>query len=142
MYRLFEKTAPDIIHFGWEHGRYADFWSVIHVLTGTLLGILAFSIGISPLHTLLYVAGIATLYEVIEIILHVSEDAENVATDIILTAGGSFVVQYIITIFHLTPTSILWAFIGILIFEIFLLSLGWRYYLKKKMQRVREKNNS
>ncbi|VAW32976.1 hypothetical protein MNBD_CPR01-385 [hydrothermal vent metagenome] len=131
MRRIFEQRASEIIHFGWEHGRFFDYWSFIHFLTGTLLGIIAVNIGIAPWTTLLCVAGIATLYEVLEIMLHVSEDAENVLFDIILTTAGAVFIQYSIDM--TTSINIIWIFIGIGLIDLFLLSLGWRHYLKKKL---------
>ncbi|HFC10762.1 MAG TPA: hypothetical protein ENJ75_00985 [Candidatus Kaiserbacteria bacterium] len=131
MRRIFEQRAPEIIHFGWEHGRFLDYWSFIHFLTGTLLGIVAVSVGIAPWTTLLCVAGIATLYEVLEIMLRVSEDAENVLFDIILTTAGAVFIQY--SIDTIASINIVWIFIGIGLINLFLLSLGWRHYLKKKL---------
>ena len=136
---IFEPSAPDLIHFGWEHGRFLDYWSAIHFLTGSLLGIAAIVIGLTPWTTLLCVAGTATLYEVLEVMLQVSEDAENVLSDIILTTLGAVIAQYSIVNMVSTFTQIIWVFIGIMFADIFLLSLGWKHYLKKKLSSVQTK---
>jgi len=135
---LFEQQVPELIHFGWAHGRYLDFWSFIHILTGSLFGILAYVFAIPLFTTTLCIAGIATLYEMFEILLRVSEDAQNVASDIVLTTGGSVLAQYLIGTLQPTFTTEIFIFTGVSILNITLLYAGWNHYLKKKLLSIKK----
>ena len=132
MRRIFEPKAPHLIELGWHHGRFLDFWSIMHILSGALLGMVAQKIGLSLTETLLIVAGIATLYEVLEIVLQISEDIENVLSDIVLTTTGGVLAWYFVSMTHLNLATVVWTSIGILVLDAILFSLGWRYYFEKK----------
>ncbi|HQU08181.1 MAG: hypothetical protein B7X04_03890 [Parcubacteria group bacterium 21-54-25] len=133
MRRLFEPPAPRLIEPSWNHGRFLDLWSFIHLLTGALLGLAAWWLGIPLARTFLIVVGLATLYEVIEILLQVSEDAENVLTDIIVTSLGSALAWWLASTAHPGTVTAAWTFASIVVLDAFLFSLGWRHYLKKKL---------
>lgn len=133
MRRLFEAPAPRLVEFSWNHGRFLDFWSVVHVLTGVLLGLVMWALALPFARGALVIAGLATLYEVFEIWLQISEDAENVLSDIIVTTLGGTLAWHFAQASALGFTKGLWAFAVLGIADLFLFSLGWRHYLKKKL---------
>ena len=137
MRRLFEPSAPRLIEPSWNHGRFLDLWSFVHFFTGALLGLAAWWFGVSLARTFLLVVGLATLYEVVEILLQISEDAENVLTDIIVTSLGSAFAWWLASVTHPSTVILVWAGAGIAAFDAFLFSLGWRHYLKRKLRGKR-----
>lgn len=137
MWRLFERTAPRLVERSWNHGRFLDFWSFVHLLTGALLGLIAWSLASPLAETFLFVTGVATLYEVVEIVLKVSEDAENVLSDIILTATGGAAAWCFVTYLHLSPIDVAGTFAAIALLDVVLFLRGWSHYLQKRLSRKR-----
>jgi len=133
MRRLFESAAAHNIEWSWNHGRFFDFWSAVHLLSGFLLGTVTFVFDLSFSSTIVVVAGIATLYEGTEILLNVSEDAENVLTDIIVTTIGGVLAWYVGYFVQPNIGTIVLILISVGVLDILLFSLGWRNFLKKKL---------
>ena len=61
-------------------GKYVDWWSIPHFITGVLFGLLGVR--------LTYVVGIAVTWEVVEIFADTPEYPTNRATDIVLAVAG------------------------------------------------------
>ena len=71
------RAKQDTLGF---EGKYVDWWSIPHFLTGVLFGLF----GVPAL----YVAGIAAAWEYVEYTSETPEYATNRATDIVLAAAG------------------------------------------------------
>ncbi|MBI3573637.1 hypothetical protein HY090_01145 [Candidatus Kaiserbacteria bacterium] len=132
MERLFERESRRMINVGWAHGRYLDFWSIIHFLTGVILGAGALLLNVPLLPLLIGIFLIASVYEMGEVLAGIAEDLENVIIDILIAVLGAF-----LTIHYLNGISkvlIAYLLIGALIGNLFLMRTGWHAYLKRKIK--------
>ena len=95
MGRYFEKTAEKNVVIGWSHGRYLDLWSIVHLITGAVLGLVSLYFAVN-----MYVAfgvsiALMTIYEGVEVALKIAEDVENVLMDIVIGGAGFVLVAAI-----------------------------------------------
>jgi len=133
--RFFERRAPKIINFGWSHGRYLDYWSIVHFLTGVILGAIASIATFPAVLAISIIAVLATLYEGLEILSKVAEDVENVISDIIaVTLGGALAIWLFDLFAASAQTKSLTLGLAMAV-NIVLIHLGWRHYLLKKSQQ-------
>lgn len=79
----------------WKHGKYADLWSVVHFLSGFLLGVIFFTLDYTFLSALLISTILLLLWEVFEWIAKISEPSVNVAMDIVFGLAGFFAGAYL-----------------------------------------------
>ncbi len=66
----------------WKHGRYVDLWSVVHFLSGLLIGTALFWLGFSFPVALLFAVLLVIAWELYEWLLGIIEVSPNVALDI------------------------------------------------------------
>jgi len=135
MIRLkFEKEADKVINNGWKHGKYADFWSLVHINTGILVGITAVFFSLPFYYTAIFVAILLFAYEVFEMSVNEVEDFQNVITDIAIAFLG-FVFSYtILQYLELSYNVLLFVFALILALSLFLDYLGWKNYISIKTE--------
>lgn len=133
----FEHTASKLIHFGWEHGRYADFWSLVHLLSGLTFGGVAFFLHIPSLYALIAILVGAIVYEALELGAGVVEDAENAITDIILAGIGASIALYGFEALSLNNQISGLILVSALTGNILLVHQGWHAYLKRKAYEKR-----
>ncbi len=138
--RFFEPRAPRAINFGWDHGRYADYWSAIHLLTGLLLGGIWMLAGLSLSTALVISVLLASLYEGLEVALGVSEDVQNVLTDIVLVAIGAPLAFFLFPVFGFAGTNLVLALCVVVAIDLFLLRKGWNGYLKNALKKNRKRS--
>jgi len=137
MTRYFEQRASEAIKFDWGHGRYADFWSILHLLSGVIFGTFALLLGFPPLLSLIVIVIGAIIYEGLELLAKVVEDAENSLVDILLAGVGAGIALYGFDALGLSTKDtalILAATIGI---NLALLHQGWHAYLRRKAHKER-----
>ena len=102
----------------WEEGKYLDFWSVIHFLSGVLLGILFGMLNITFLPALLLIIMLGIIFEVIEYFILGIETFPNKVVDVIISTIGFLIA------FLLLPKSLL-LFLILLVVWIILNIIGW-----------------
>ncbi len=137
MPHYFERKASQYITFGWDHGRFADFWSFVHILTGIALGAMASLLHLQAFHALIIITIIAVFYEVLEITSGVAEDIENSLTDIVLAALGASLTLYGFALFSSSQSIRALVLISTLAVNLFLIHRGWQHYLKKRARTER-----
>lgn len=79
----------------WKHGKYADLWSVVHFLSGFLLGATFFALNYTFLSALIVSTILLLLWEVFEWIIKIAEPSINVAMDMIIGLAGFFASAYL-----------------------------------------------
>jgi len=140
MIRLkFEKPAKKAINFGWAHGRYADLWSLVHINTGILLAISVYIFKLPLKESSVVVILLLVLYEMFELTTDTIEDIQNSVTDIIVAFASFFVAYFICSSYKISHTAILQIAGAILILTILLDYIGWKKYLKKKLETNKPK---
>lgn len=135
---FFESQASKFFNLGWEHGRYADYWSAVHVLTGLLLGALGLFFGFSLPETFITSAILAVLYECVEAALKVAEDIQNVLTDIVLVAVGPLIVFSLFPAIEFSRAHLAFFMCVLFLAELVLLRQGWNAYLKDALRKNRK----
>jgi len=125
------QTKKQILNTGWSHGKYVDYWSFVHILSGVILGIGATLFASNHLLSFTVIFILLVAYEGAEILVRVSEGMANIMLDIIVGAVGSaFAIFLLPQILSRQDT------LGILslciLVNLFLVSLGWKNFLKNK----------
>lgn len=132
---LFEKRADKPVEFSFQHGIYLDYWSLVHFLSGIVLGgVFLLIADTNLLVTTALIFLLAVLYEALEILLHIAEDIENVVVDILLVTVGGVISTMTLQAASITVVI---AISGVtLIAAMILLRVGWKRYLKRKLQQT------
>jgi len=115
----------------WSHGKYLDYWSFVHLLTGVILGIMASLRFDEPVRSFLVILSLLAAYEGIEMMLHIAEGWQNIALDIVIGAGGAGISLFALP--QIVPReNILGILSFFIIVTLMLLSRGWENFLKRK----------
>ena len=122
----------------WREGKWLDLWSVVHFLSGFLVGLgiylLHFDAGASTIIALLGLI----LYEMWEMVVHIEETPTNRLMDVVV-GMTSFVPAYFLIAPNI-PTPLLLAVFGsILGINILLSMAGWRASHKASILRAHMK---
>ena len=113
----------------WKHGKYTDLWSVVHFLSGFLLGVTFFALDYTFLSALLTSTILLLLWEVFEWITKISEPSINVTMDMVFGLAGFFMGACLYYFLHI-PFEIL--HFSIILTATLLLSFwGFFDFLKK-----------
>ncbi|TSC69499.1 MAG: hypothetical protein G01um101456_180 [Parcubacteria group bacterium Gr01-1014_56] len=128
----FERQAQQAIKLTWGHGRYLDPWSIVHLLTGLLLGIVGLWLGLSLWSTVIITVALTSLYEGFEMLLGIVEDWQNSLLDVLIAAIGVWAAYTLLNTAEFSTQFITFMAVGIL--ALTLLYAGWRYYLRHRMQ--------
>ena len=113
----------------WKHGRYLDGWSVVHFLSGFVLGCLFYWLGLG--FPSAFIASLACLFawEGFEAAIKIIEPSPNVFVDVIVGILGFFLAAHLY-FFGGAPFSPVLCFIA-LAATVILSFLGFRDYLKR-----------
>ena len=115
----FERT--DI----WREGEWLDLWSVVHFLSGSLVGFGFYLLHLGALDAVLLALVSLTCYEMWEALVKIEETLSNRFMDVVVG-----MVSFIPTFFWLAPrlsTPAFWTVFGVaFVVDIFLSRLGWR----------------
>ncbi|MFA6177633.1 MAG: hypothetical protein WC694_01930 [Candidatus Paceibacterota bacterium] len=126
----FERKAHHDVLFKFGHGRYLDAWSFLHIISGFILGlfVLLFDfdrlIGFSVILLLLF------FYEMFEVFTNIAEDVENSLLDVFCGGLGAMLVL-IFSPFFLP--ILIQTLIVFLLIAFFVLFIGWRSYLSRRL---------
>ena len=116
---------------GWSHGKYLDYWSFVHFLTGLILGIGVIIFSFNPLVSFIIIFILLCLYEVVEILVKVSENFENILLDIVVGSIGSLVAIFLLPQI-VSKQNILGILSLCIVVNLLCVSQGWKNYLKRK----------
>lgn len=107
----------------WKHGKYIDMWSLVHFLSGFLLGGLFYWLGTNLVLTVVFSIGILILWEFFEFATGIIEPSPNVIFDIVTGLGGllisislyywlnfSFNLSFFVTVLIVTSVLAVWGF--------------------------------
>ena len=128
----FEEKAKRNIEASWNHGRFVDLWSIIHIISGVMLGLVVLALDINFFYGLLFALVGMIAYEAYEMILKIIEDAENSITDVVLGILG-YIASY--QFFGSDPTTnyVLYLLFFVVV-NAALFYIGWQKYLRRKMR--------
>jgi hypothetical protein len=126
-----EKNTEDFFSPTWSHGKYLDYWSLIHFLTGFILGIGAFFVSEERFLSLVLIFILLIIYEILETKTGVSENIENIALDVIVGSAGGATALFLLPLM-VSINGILVILILTIILDMFLVSWGWKNYLKNR----------
>jgi hypothetical protein len=104
-------------------------------LTGVILGLTASFIGFPAIMAVVAILAVATLYEGLEVLSRVAEDAENVIADIALVAIGAWLALAIASAYSLSFQTQAIIYSLSLIACVMLIQYGWRNYLANESLR-------
>ena len=133
----FEPKAKYIFNFGWEHGRYGDYWSFVHVLTGIIFGIGATYFQFEFWWSFWIVLALLTIYEAWEFFAGIVEDFENALTDIVVGQIG-FLAGFIYVEQYADPRLVAYVFSEVCVLALLMLSIGYRKFLKRRIREAKE----
>lgn len=74
----------------WKHGKFIDLWSLVHFLSGYLLGDLFYLLGSSFVWSLVFSLMIIVIWELFELAAKIIEPSLNVIFDILIGLAGFF----------------------------------------------------
>lgn len=138
--RIFEKRAKRIIELSFNHGIYFDFWSVGHIFSGLMIGLVLLFFNFSILDALFISFVLAVLYEVFEIMIKVQEDVQNIILDIILVVLGTYL--SFVYFIDLSNSEKSFVFIIVSLLNLGLNLIGWKVILNKKRRLNRRKGEN
>lgn len=97
----------------WKREKYFDTWSIVHFMSGVILGGVTYRLGLGFLWAVAIALAVILIWEVIEWIIKIIEPSPNVLTDIILGFGGFlssvFYYYYLNQPFNLAVFTTVWA---------------------------------
>lgn len=125
----FERPAPKLMLPGFGHGRFIDAWTIVHVMSGIVLGALGLLVGMDNPTLLVSTLALLFLYELFESLLGIVEDVENALSDVFFGFAGAATVIWINTYVQLSSSHTFQ--IAIIAFLVGLsgLYVGWRTHL-------------
>ena len=123
------KNKP-AISFSWNQARYFDYWSIVHVLTGTVLGFLFLYGDLAPHVSYGAVLVLLILYEVYEYVKGIHEVWPNRIGDVVYGVLG-FVIVYEVLFASVEKQNLLVPMIVFIGVALTLSFLGVRAYLHR-----------
>ena len=79
----------------WKHGKYLDLWSLVHFLSGFVLGGLFYWLGFDLMWAFIYSTLLLILWEVFEFFIKIIEPSVNVTLDILVGIIGFFAAAWL-----------------------------------------------
>ncbi|MBX2866672.1 hypothetical protein KTR10_01800 [Candidatus Kaiserbacteria bacterium] len=114
------------ISFSWEEGHLLDFWTVVHFLSGAVIGFFGEISLLSFKQVLIIGSILLVLWEVFEHVRGIRETIMNRIIDVIIAVIGMLLFFMISFVYRdLTVTL----GVGLTVLTIFLSYRGWRAYL-------------
>ncbi len=115
----------------WKEGKYADLWSVNHVLTGVIMGGLFFEIGLSFHNTLWISLALFVAWEIFEIKSDIKEHLLNLLMDVLFDLAGLFFSAWVYLTLGKSFSPLVW-----LLLTLILIIFSLRGYIayKKRSQ--------
>lgn len=115
----FERTDA------WREGTWLDLWSVVHLLTGVLVGLGFNFLGLPTLYAFIIAVLALVMYEMWEALAKIHETPQNRIMDVVV-GMISFAPSFLYLAPSLTRSELVLVFIGVLFINSTLSTLGWR----------------
>ena len=125
----FERPAPQLVLPGFGHGRFIDAWTIVHVMSGIVLGALGILVGLPDATILVGTLSLLFIYELAESLAGIVEDVENALSDVFFGFAGAAVVLWMNTFVSLTTSHVFQIGILALLVALSGLYVGWRAHL-------------
>ncbi len=120
----------------WAEGKYFDFWSVNHFLSGLAVGAALFLFHVSFLSALIIAVLIFIAYELFEVALQIEEHMVNRITDVVVDTAGFFAAVYFSLVLK-EPLSATFLVIIVLLLLV-LTILGYDAWVKRTKKKGKE----
>lgn len=123
----------------WEWKKsYVDLWSLVHFLSGVLLGFALIFFKADFLDSLIIVVSAAIAWEFFELIFGLAENLANQAIDVLVVVLGYFFALWFLPI--LLGSLVYWYFFAFTVaLTIIMNFLGWRDYRKRGGEKISER---
>lgn len=125
-----------VFHFG--HGHLFDAWSLLHLATGATIGLGTAWLGWNETWVLTIALAAMFLYELTEALIGIVENIENAILDVLIGGAGIMTVFQAIKLFGLGVSQIKISFFSLIVICLGLLYLGWRSYLRRRLNAPTE----
>lgn len=124
----------------WREGKWLDLWSVVHVLSGLLLGFFLYLFRVDAMYGLVFVVVLLSVYELFELLVDIYEAPTNRIMDIAVGMLG-YILAFFLFSPHLTGKYIVLTFVALLIVTSVMSIIGWHASHKASVlqERVRTK---
>ena len=123
------RKLRDIELGSWLGGKYWDWWMVIHLLSGLILGLALRLLGVPAAFAFVTAFVLILLWEIFELIRKIYEPTSNILIDVIVGLIGYFLAFYAIPSFGVTAdVSILAA---VVVVWLVLEYSGWRSWRRR-----------
>ena len=121
----------EIFHTSWTHGEYLDYWSIVHFLTGIILGIFALNLSVQYFLSFIFILILLIVYEWIEMLLKVSEGFKNIFLDIVVGGMGAAFAIFLLPVF-ISSRNVIGIFSLVIVVNLMLVYSGWTNFLHRK----------
>jgi hypothetical protein len=118
----------------WNEGKYLDFWSIVHFLSGALMGLVGFLTPFSFIDTFIIAVTLMVMYELWEVYISIGEHIANCVTDVFIGALG-FMLSYYVAVLYLSAMEALSVASTLVLFLAIFATVGWRAYIAKRFIR-------
>src|SRR5579872_1728491 len=112
----------------WKEGKYLDLWSVNHLLSGVLLGVILFYFHLHFFPALVISLVLFVGWEVIELLIGINEHFTNIVMDVVCDTAGFLLTAY----FHFALGKSISIMGFVIIGVIFLLFNLWGFLAYEK----------
>lgn len=124
----FEEPAKKAFVWGFYHGKYGDSWSILHILSGTLLAVAALYLDLSLVVAYTIIIPLLFAYEFGEAVFKIAEDVENAISDVVFGLIGFFAIFGIHYFCPITGSSLLYVAAGLSAAALGVLAVGFTRY--------------
>lgn len=122
------KGGRKPVSFTWSEGRYIDLWSIVHIISGSILALLLSFTDLSLLWSITFAVALMIVWEIFESIIKVGESIENLFIDILV---GLFGFSYMTAIMPEDGGVRLSLLITFAAFGLILDYFGWKAFKKR-----------
>ena len=109
----------------WREGNWLDLWSIVHLLSGTLVGIGFYFLGFGALASTALALVSLTAYEMWEMLVRIEETPTNRLMDVVVGMAG-FVPAFFLFAPALSPLRLIVVFGTVFAIDITMSTFGWR----------------
>ena len=119
-----DKTGRLVRTDIWREGQWVDLWSVVHTLSGALVGFMLYVVPFTSFVSTITALVLFTAYEIFEIVADIEETRTNRFMDIVIGMVG-FIFTYFYVAPHLSLTIMILVVGIILTTDVVLSIFGW-----------------
>ena len=120
----------------WREGEWLDLWSVVHVLSGTSLGLVFYLFHFGTFAPAVLALVLLISYEMWEMIVKIEETPSNRVMDVVVGMVG-YVLSFFVLVPQLTSTWLLFVTVLVILTDIGMSIVGWRASQKAAALKTR-----